>query len=108
MEWEVFEVESFTRRAKIERGRLKVLESWKERSVGVRVIENGRVGFVTSNSFSKDLIEKARKIAKVSDERLERFPDGEYVKVEGIYDKSIENLTPEDVKGFVEEMSIPH
>lgn len=104
MEWEVFEVENFTISAKIEKGRLKILESWKERRVGVRVIENGRIGFVTSNSFNKNLIEKAKKIAKVSDERLESFPEGEYTRVEGIYDKSIEDLTPEDIREFVEEM----
>ncbi len=104
MEWEVFEVESFTRTAKIERGRLKILEGWKERRVGVRVVENGRVGFVTSNEFSKDLIEEALKLAKISEEKLDRFPKGEFTKVEGIYDRRIEKLGPEDIKDFVDEM----
>ncbi len=104
MDWEVFEVESLTRTAKIERGRLKILEGWKERRVGVRVVENGRVGFVTSNEFSKDLIEEALKLAKISEEKLDRFPKGEFTKVEGIYDRRIENLRPEDIREFVDEM----
>jgi len=89
MEWEVFEVEGITKTAKIEKGRIKVLETWKEKKVGVRVIEEGRVGFVTSDEFSKDLIEMARKIARVSEERLEMFPEGGYTKVDGIYDKRV-------------------
>ncbi len=104
MEWEIFEFESFTRSAKIERGRLKILESWKEKKVGIRVIEKGRVGFVTSTEFNDDLIEKALKLARISEERLEKFPEGEFTRVKGIYDKKIENLKPEDIKDFVDEM----
>jgi len=107
MEWEVFEVEGITKTAKIEKGRIKVLETWKEKKVGVRVIEEGRVGFVTSDEFSKDLIEMARKIARVSEERLEMFPEGGYTKVDGIYDKRVEEVTPEEIKNFVETMINP-
>ena len=104
MEWEVFEIEGISRCAKIEKGRLKVLEEWRERKVGVRVIENGRVGFVTANYFTEGLIEKAKKIAKVSEEKLDRFPEGEYVKVEGIYDKRVERVTSDEIKEFVDSM----
>ncbi len=104
MEWEIFEFESFTRSAKIEKGRLKILESWKEKKVGIRVIEKGRVGFVTSTEFNDDLIEKALKLARISEERLEKFPEGEFTRVKGIYDKKIENLKPEDIRDFVDEM----
>ncbi|RLI83982.1 MAG: hypothetical protein DRP01_08665 [Archaeoglobales archaeon] len=107
MEWEVFEVESLTRSVKVENGKIKVFETWKEKKVGVRVIENGRVGFVTSNEFDRDLIEIARKIARVSEERLDVFPEGGYVGVEGIYDRRFEDLTPDEIKDFVESMINP-
>ena len=104
MEWEIFEIEGVSRCAKIERGKLKILEEWREKKVGVRVIENGKVGFVTANYFTEDLLEKARKIARVSEEKLERFPEGEYVKVEGIYDERVEKATSDEIKEFVESM----
>ena len=107
MEWEVFEVEGITKTVKVERGKIKVLETWKERKVGVRVIEDGKVGFVTSNEFSEDLIEMARKVARVSEERLEKLPEGGYTKVDGIYDKRVEEVTPEEIKDFVEAMINP-
>ena len=59
MEWEIFEIEGVSRCAKIERGKLKILEEWREKKVGVGVIENGKVGFVTANYFTEDLLEKA-------------------------------------------------
>jgi len=106
-EWEIFEVESLTKTAKIEKGKLKVVETWKEKKVGVRVIENGKVGFVTADEFDKDLIEIAKKFARVSEERLDRFPKGGFSRVEGIYDRRIVDVTPEEIKGFVEELISP-
>ncbi len=104
MNWEVFEVESVKKSAKVERGRIKVFEEWRERRVAVRVIENGRVGFVTSTEFDEGLIEKARKVARVSEEKLESFPFGEYVEVEGIYDKRVEKANPEEIANYAEVM----
>ncbi|WP_457549405.1 TldD/PmbA family protein [Archaeoglobus sp.] len=104
MEWEIFEIEGVSKCAKIERGKIKVLEEWREKKVGVRAIDNGKVGFVTANHFTEDLIEKAKKIAKISEEKMERLPEGEFVKVEGIYDKRVENVTSDKIKEFVESM----
>jgi PmbA protein len=60
----------------------------------VRVIVNGRVGFATSTDLSRitDVCERALKLAKISEERLDEFPSGKYRHIEGIYDKRFEDV----------------
>lgn len=92
MEWEVFREKVVGFAAEIESGRMKILSKRSHESYAVRVIENGRLGF-SSGKDPKKLMEEARKVARISEERLKSFPVEKPVKVEGIYDRRFEEIS---------------
>ncbi len=91
MEWEIFREKIVEVSAEIEAGKLKILRRAEDESFAVRVIENGRVGFSAGKDLER-LMEEAKKMAKISEERLRSFPVEKPAKVEGIYDKRFEEL----------------
>ncbi len=93
--WEIYFSSSETKSVSVERGRIKMVEGSKETSYAVRVIVNGRVGFATASKPSVELCRRALKVARISEERLREFPVGRKAKVEGIYDRRLENITSE-------------
>ncbi len=95
MEWEIYRLRTITRSVTIERGKVKLAETKEERSYAVRVIENGKVGLATSTEFGEYLFERARKVARVSEDRLDSLPIGKKVKVEGLYDPKLEKVDGE-------------
>lgn len=95
MEWEVYSLTTVTKSVTVEKGKIKIVETKEERSYAVRVVENGRIGFATSNRLGDHLFELARKMARVSEDRIEGLPDGKKRNVEGLYDPKIERIDSE-------------
>ncbi len=97
MEWEIYEetIRGFS--AEISDGRLKFIQSTKSSSCAVRVIIDGKVGFSAGKNVEKAM-ENAKKVAKISEEKLDGFPNEKPAVVSGIYDKSLENLNPDFLK----------
>ncbi|MEM2457508.1 MAG: TldD/PmbA family protein [Archaeoglobaceae archaeon] len=97
MEWEIYEERTQGIMAEISGGKLKQIRSSANSSYAVRVIIDGKVGFSAGNSVEKAM-ENAKKIAKISEETLNGFPNEKPANVCGIYDKSIENTTTDFLK----------
>uniref|UniRef100_A0A7J2TJD6 TldD/PmbA family protein n=1 Tax=Archaeoglobus fulgidus TaxID=2234 RepID=A0A7J2TJD6_ARCFL len=103
MHWEIFSEEIFGYSAEIEAGKLKVLKKVKDKAFAVRVIENGRLGFSAGRDLDKT-IEAARKIARISEEKIDEFPVEKPAKVEGLYDSRFKNLDGEFIKEEFERL----
>lgn len=86
MEWEVFEYRTKGIMAEIEAGRLKIVSSYVDKSFSARVILKGRVGFASA-STRDEALSLAEKIARISEDELEDFPNEKPASVKGIYDK---------------------
>ncbi|MFN3383716.1 MAG: TldD/PmbA family protein [Archaeoglobaceae archaeon] len=97
MEWEIFRERVIGLSAEVEAGKLKMLKRVEDESFAVRVIENGKVGFSAGKDLEK-LMGEAKKMAKISEERLRSFPVEKPAKVEGIYDKRFEELGRDFIK----------
>ncbi len=102
--WEIYSEVSKTLTVKVERGRVKMVELSKDTGYAVRVIVSGRVGFATSSRLSIEMCEFAVKVARVSEERLSDFPVGRRRRVEGVYDKRVEEADAGLLKDFAEGM----
>ncbi|MEM1579082.1 MAG: TldD/PmbA family protein [Archaeoglobaceae archaeon] len=97
MEWEVYRQKIRTFSAEIESGRLKMFRSSMDDGFAVRVIVDKKVGFSSGKNVQKAM-EEAKKIAKISEDYLEDFPCEKPTKVDGIYDRSFENLSADYIK----------
>lgn len=97
MEWEIYEERMKGILAEISGGKLKQIRSAVNTSYAVRVIMDGKVGFSSGNSIDKTM-ENAKKIAKISEDTLDCFPNEKPVNVCGIYDKSFEDITTDFLK----------
>ncbi|MEM2726770.1 MAG: TldD/PmbA family protein [Archaeoglobaceae archaeon] len=97
MEWEIYEERVKGISAEISGGKLKLIHSSNDTSFAVRVIIDGKVGFSAGRNVEKAM-ENAKKIAKISEEKMDGFPNDKPAKVDGIYDKTIEDLTPDFLK----------
>jgi len=105
-DWEIFSAKGHSRSATLERGRIKNILEGVESVYSVRVIVKGRVGFASSNSPDGliKLCENAIKISKISEEMLNAFPEGGMSRVEGIYDKRVDEVDSRWIKEAVEKM----
>ncbi|MEM4292390.1 MAG: TldD/PmbA family protein [Archaeoglobaceae archaeon] len=97
MEWELFSEKVVSFSAEIEAGKLKMLYKHEQKSYAVRVIENGKLGFSAGKDLEK-LMEEARKMARISEERLKSFPLEKAAKVDGIYDRRFEELNRDFIR----------
>jgi PmbA protein len=89
MDWEVFEYRTKGISAEIEAGKLKSVKSYSEVSYAARVIVGGKVGFASA-STKEEALKMAEKIAVISEEVLKDFPCENPAKVDGIYDRRVE------------------
>ncbi|MET1124759.1 MAG: TldD/PmbA family protein [Archaeoglobaceae archaeon] len=103
MEWEVYELSVKETYAEVEAGKLKLLGSSRLKKFAARVLIDGKVGFASAESERK-AIEMAEKLAKVSGEKLDDFPVEKPAKVSGIYDRRVEDLTPEFLREELERL----
>lgn len=104
-EWEIFSATGHSKSAVVEKGRIKNISEGVENVCSIRVIVKGRVGFASSNVNNiLEICENAVKISKVSEERLDSFPEGGMSRVDGIYDRRFDKVDSEWVKEAVEEL----
>jgi PmbA protein len=105
-EWEIYQTASEFISAGIEGGNLKSVNSGENGGFAVRVILKGRTGFASCTSPKKleDTIRAAIKLAKVSEDEMNSFPDKSFKEktVEGIYDRKVEKIDPEYIREEVE------
>ncbi|MDI9610147.1 MAG: TldD/PmbA family protein [Archaeoglobales archaeon] len=97
MEWEIFEEKVRGFLAEVSAGNLRAVHSYNDSSCAVRVIIDGKVGFSAGKNVER-VMENAKKIARISEERLHNFPNEKPAKVLGIYDKRLENITSDFIK----------
>ncbi|MCX8172181.1 MAG: TldD/PmbA family protein [Archaeoglobaceae archaeon] len=97
MEWEIYKEVVRGISAEISGGKMKVVHSINDVSYAVRVIVDGKLGFSAGRSVEKAM-ENAKKLAKISEEKLDSFPVEKPANVLGIYDKDLEELNPEILK----------
>ncbi|MCS7143605.1 MAG: TldD/PmbA family protein [Archaeoglobaceae archaeon] len=97
MEWEIYEERVKGISAEISGGKLKLIQSSKDTSYAVRVIIDGKVGFSAGRTVEKAL-ENAKKTARISEEKMDSFPNEKPAKVLGIYDKTLEELKSDFLK----------
>ncbi len=103
MDWEVYEVRWREIAASVEFNRLKMIRTSEGVQYAARVIVNGRVGFASADSEEKAL-EMAEKIAKVSEDKLEDFPNEKPRKVGGIYDRRVEKADADFLVAEIERL----
>ncbi len=89
--WEIFHEVEVKKTIRIEKGRIKHLITEREEGVAIRTIIDGKAGFsfTTDPEALIDTCERAIKISRISEERLEGFPEGGMSRVDGIYSKSV-------------------
>ena len=89
--WEIFHEVEVKKAVKIEKGRIKHLIAEREEGVAIRVIIDGKVGFsfTTDPDALVETCERAIKISKISEEKLDDFPEGGMSKVNGIYSREV-------------------
>jgi PmbA protein len=104
--WEIFSARGNSRSAIIEKGKIKNISEVIEEGYSVRVIVRGKVGFATSNSPEKiiEICERALKLTRISEEKLEELPFGKASKVEGIYDKKVKEVDSAWIKNAIDRM----
>ena len=73
--WEIYEERVRNRYVSIENGKIKMIGEKDDSGKALRVIKDGRAAMVSGKTIDGDLAEKAVKIARVSEERLEEFPE---------------------------------
>ncbi len=110
-EWEVYLVENRSISVVVEGGKLKSVYSSRDVSVALRVIVDGKIGFASGNGVEdvEDIANIAFKIARVSEDRMSSLPPaGKVRKVEGIYDRKVENIveSPEEVKAEIDRIQV--
>ncbi len=92
--WEIFYEKDISKSILVEKGNVKNISEEEESGYAVRVIVDGRVGFATSTDPARiiEVCEKALKLAKISEEKLDDFPFSKCTQVEGIYDRRFDNV----------------
>ncbi len=105
-EWEIYEEIIKTRYVSIENGRIKVIGEKNESGKALRVIKNGRTAMVSGKEIDKDLIEKAIKIAKVSEERLENFPEIDKLNDVKVYGVNFDDFDESKIRDIGESLEI--
>jgi PmbA protein len=87
--WEIFHEVEMKRSVRIEKGRMKRFITEREEGVAIRAIVNGRVGFsfTTDGDALVDACERAIRLSRISEDRLNDFPEGDASKVKGICGK---------------------
>ncbi|MFN4337364.1 MAG: TldD/PmbA family protein [Candidatus Nitrosocaldus sp.] len=110
------EVEAYASRSKhitayIESNDLKHVKTNEPLGIGIRVILNGAVGFASINTLDvekvKDAINTAMSIARACpSDKHQRLPSNRYriTRLNGIYDKGVDNLTVEDIARYANDM----
>ena len=98
-----------TTRAAIRKKELKRFETRKDQGIAIRTIVNKSLGFyyTTNLEHVEDAVEIALKLARagIPDPNFVSLPAKKsYVRVEDIYDKSIENLDEEFVSSLLKEV----
>jgi len=104
--WEIYSVMGNYKSAVIEKGKIKNISDGVEEVYSVRVVKDGRIGFATTNWY-EDLpstCEKAIKLAKISEEKLEELPIGEESRGEGIYDKKVKDVDSKWMKEAIDSL----
>jgi len=97
MEWEIYETDARGFLAEVSAGKMRFLHSYSGKSYAVRVIRDGKVGFSAGRELER-AFKNARRVALVSEERIESFPNEKPARVEGIYDRRFEKIGPEFIK----------
>ncbi len=89
--WEIFHEVEVKKAIRIEKGRIKHLVVEREEAVAVRAIIDGKVGFsfTTDPEALIETCERAIKISRISEEKLDGFPEGGMSKVKGIYSRRV-------------------
>ncbi|RLI81382.1 hypothetical protein DRP07_07480 [Archaeoglobales archaeon] len=89
--WEIFHEVEVKKAVRIEKGRIKHLIAEREEGVAIRVIIDGRVGFsfTTDPDALIETCERAIRISKISEEKLDDFPEGGMSKVNGVYSREV-------------------
>lgn len=104
--WEIYSINGTYMSTFIERGTIRNISTGIEEVYSVRVIKGGKIGFATSNSRD-NLIktsEKAIKLAKISEEKLDDLPVGNESKVHGIYDKNVKEVDSNWMKEAIDTL----
>lgn len=108
-EGEIFYVEEKSKNASIKNVELDLFKEKNIMGYGIRVIHKKSMGFSYGNILTKDLLEKAVKIARVAekDENLNLPSNQKYTKIAGLYDKNIPEIPMDDLSGMIEELTKP-
>src|SRR5579875_914522 len=108
MQAECFFYSEDSTRAAIRKKELKRFEKRNDSGIAIRVVLNKSLGFYYTTNLNniEDAVERAIKLAKaaIPDPNFISFPSKKpYRKVEGIYDKSFENLNEESVSNIIKD-----
>jgi len=105
-EWEIYFAVGRSKSATVEKGRIRNISEGIESVYSVRVILNGKLGFASSNSADNllEVSDKAVKISRISEEKLDEFPEGGMSRVDGIYDRKFDEIDSLWIKEAVEKM----
>ncbi|MEN2998464.1 MAG: TldD/PmbA family protein [Brevinematia bacterium] len=104
---DVFIEETKSTVVKFENSKLISIDKAEKEGIGVRIIKDSRVGFSSSNDFTKvdEVFEKAIDVSKYGEELDITFPkQPSYVLPIKVYDTSLENVNERDIVEFGEEI----
>ena len=106
-DWEIYVEKSSLKYGEIDKGKLKIILTSNEFGYGIRVINNGKVGFSSSNNpdLAIEVANKAIKLAKFSNKRLKSFSVGKMSDIKGLYDKRFDEISSEFIKDCIDRLT---
>ena len=90
--WEIYDETIRTRYVVVENGKMKMIGEKNESGRALRVIKNGRTAMVSGKDIDRDLADMAVRMAKVSEERLESFPEKNRLNSVKVYGMKIDDF----------------
>ncbi len=104
--WEIYEESVRSRYVSIENGKIKMIGEKKDSGKALRVIKNGRTAMVSGKTISHDLIDRAIKIARISEERLQEFPERKRLKDVKVYGIKLDDFDENAIGDAGERLEI--
>ena len=99
--WEVFAIQSYGREVEIERGRVSLAGGGGDGGYGIRVLNEGRIGFAYSANLdgAQQMIDEALRASKLvpAIEGMELPEDKGASEVAGMWDPAVDSTTPEEL-----------
>ena len=102
--WEIYEERIRSRYVVLEDGKIKIIGEKYDSGKALRVIKNGRCAMVSGKVIDNMMMERAVKIARISEERLDDFPARKRLNRPRVYGVRLDDFDESRMKDIGEAM----